>query len=128
MELITLLEQLVSGGELVDVSIESQAVFGTRVLGVVSAQVVEALNSMTVTPGRNSPAEAMLLAIKSSFGVQQFLEDVADIHEFFSRGKATYVALRELPDYLLLVVPLTSIKTLFVCGPKESPESFGIRI
>lgn len=128
MELIRLLEQLVSGGELVDVSIESRAVFGTRVLGVVSVQVAEALNSMAAPPGRNSPAEEMLLAIKSSFGVQPFLEDVADIQVFFSRGKATYVALRELPDDLLLVVPLPSLKTLFVCGPKESPESFGIRI
>ena len=126
MELITQLESLVREGELFDVSTESRAVFGTGVLGVVSVQIAKALNGMAAPPGGNSPTEEMLLAIRHSFGKQPFLEGITNIHEFFSRGVATYIALRELPDYLLLVVPLPTVKTIIVCGPQESPESLGI--
>jgi hypothetical protein len=126
MELITLLERQVLEGELVDGSPESRAVFGKGILAVVSGQVAEALNGATASICSNSPMEEMLLDIKRSFGVQQNLEGITDIHEFFSRGSATYIALRELPDFLLLVVPLPIIKTIIVCGPEESPESLGI--
>lgn len=129
MELITLLEQLVREGELVDVSVESHAVFGNGVLAVISREVFDALNCSGNRHHAccNSPVEEMLLDIRRGFGAQMFLKDVADVREFLCRGKPTYVAVPELLDYLVLVVPLPTITSLFVCGPEESPEQFGIR-
>jgi hypothetical protein len=130
MELITLVEQLVTDGELVDASDESQAVFGSGILAVITRQLDDTLKNACTSQllCANSPVEEMLLTVKRGFGTQLFLEDVADIRNFLSRGKQTYVALPELLDYLLLVVPLPTIVTLFICGPEESPESFGIRM
>jgi hypothetical protein len=129
MELNTQLGRLVTNGEFVDASYESQAVFGKGILAVVSVQVVEALNSCVNghLVCSNSPVEELLLDIRRGFGSQLFLKDVADIREFLGRGTQTYVAVPELLDYLVLVVPMPTITTLFVCGPEESPEKFGIR-
>ena len=130
MELITQLERLVTNGELVDTSYESQTVFGKGILAVISTQVIDSLNS--TDNGQqvcgNPPVEEMLMDIRHGFGKQLYLKDVADVREFLARRTQTYVAVPNLLDYLVLVVPLPTIKTLFICGPVESPESFGIRI
>lgn len=127
MELITLLESLVREGELIDISPESQAVLGNGILAVVSVQVAEALSGASVSICSTSPTEELLLDIKRGFGSQLFLRDVADAREFLSRGTQTYVAVPNLLDYLVLVAPLPTICTLFICGPEESLEKFAIR-
>lgn len=128
MDLLNQLAMLVTDGSCIDASEEAQAVFDAGILVVVTANVVEDISSPTVPrlSNGNSPIEQLLLDIKNSFGKRMFLEDIKNIDEFLQRGREALVALPEIEDYLALVVPLSSIRTLFICNADESPEQYGI--
>ncbi len=130
MNLLKIIDELVNKDELVDVSCESQAVFGQGILAVVSKNLSDLLTEVNIgrpTTG-NSPFEEMFLDIKSGFAKQWCLKDVNNMRDFLAYGKEAYVAVLDLPDFTVLLVPLSSVLTVFVCCQDEVPEDFGIRL
>lgn len=130
MNLLTIIEELVVEGELIDASAESQAVFGSGILAVITKNLSETLADVDL--GRpqngNSMTEELFLDIKQAFGKQWCMENISNIRDFLSQGKQAVVPVLELPDFLVVVVPLPTILTLFICERDEAPEQFGIRI
>lgn len=131
MGLEALLEKLVVDRELFDVTPECQAVFGKHLRAVISADLHETLTwfGMECPDTVNTPLEEMFLDIKRAFQNQPALKQINDIKEFLATGKQTPVALEilQMPDFIVCVIPLNSIRTLFICQADEAPEDWGIR-
>jgi len=130
MELELLIEGLVTDRELFDISDECQAVFGKHLRAVVSTSLHETLSwfGMECPDSLNTPFEEMFLDIKKAFQNQPALKQITDIDEFLATGRQTPVSLEilQMPDFIVCVVPLNSIRTLFICENDEAPEDWGI--